>query len=131
MHCPCTRHLMQKHKFSVRCPSVIFIETTLGPPKHENSCVDISYPGCTEMHYVTRRSNRMQKHMFGVACPRRPFMETALGPTVHEKLCVDIWCPRRSGMHCVTHRFHRMQKHKFGVTCPDAFYRNHTGPTRA
>jgi hypothetical protein len=28
-------HKMQKHKFSVMCPSALFMETALGAPEHE------------------------------------------------------------------------------------------------
>jgi hypothetical protein len=78
-------HGMQKHKFSVICPGVLFMESTLVPPLHEKWCVDISRPVRTGMHYVTRRSHRMQKHKVGVMCPSSLFMEAAPGPPEHEK----------------------------------------------
>jgi hypothetical protein len=52
-------HRMQKDKFGVTCPDALFMETTLGPLEHKKWCVDISCPGCTEMHYVARRSHWM------------------------------------------------------------------------
>jgi hypothetical protein len=78
-------HRMQKHMFGVTCPDTLFMETALGPPKHEKYCINISHPEHTGMHYMTRRSYRMQKHKFSVTCPGAHFLETALGPTEHEK----------------------------------------------
>jgi hypothetical protein len=46
-------HRMQKQKFGVTCPDALFIKSILVPPGHEKYCVDISFPGCTELHYVT------------------------------------------------------------------------------
>jgi hypothetical protein len=43
----------QKHKFGVRCPSALFMETAQGPPEHKNGCVDVSCPRNTKMNYVT------------------------------------------------------------------------------
>jgi hypothetical protein len=65
--------------------NVSFLETALGPPKHEKYCINISRPGLTGMHYETRKSHQMQKHMFGVTCPDMLFIETAPGPPEHEK----------------------------------------------
>jgi hypothetical protein len=28
-------HWMQKHKFAITCPNVLFMKTALGPPEHE------------------------------------------------------------------------------------------------
>jgi hypothetical protein len=81
----CMSHRMQKHKFSVTFPGVLFMETAPGLPKHKKYRVYISLPGCTKMHYVTCRSHRMQKHKFYVTCLGAFFMETAPGPPEHEK----------------------------------------------
>jgi hypothetical protein len=70
-------HWMQKHKFGVTCPTALFVEFLLVPPKHEKYCSDFSRPRRTGMHYVTLRSHRMQKHKFGVMYPDALFMETA------------------------------------------------------
>jgi hypothetical protein len=67
------------------CPSALFVESILVPPEPEKWCVDISRPGCTEMHYVTRRSLRMQKHKFGATCHNTHFVESVLVPSEHEK----------------------------------------------
>jgi hypothetical protein len=40
-------HQMQKHKFVVTCPSVLFMETAPSPPEHEKDCVDVLRP---QMH---------------------------------------------------------------------------------
>jgi hypothetical protein len=45
-------HQMQKHKFSVTCPIVHFIETTPGPPNQEKYYVDVWCPERTEKIYV-------------------------------------------------------------------------------
>jgi hypothetical protein len=44
---------MQKHKFNVICPDVLFMETAPHPPEHETWWVSILCPGWTGMHYVT------------------------------------------------------------------------------
>jgi hypothetical protein len=63
----------------------LFMETAPGPPEHEKECVDVSWPGCTGMHYVTHRSHWMQNHKFSVTCPVVLFMKTASGPPKLEK----------------------------------------------
>jgi hypothetical protein len=78
-------HRMQKHKFGVTCPGVLFIETALGLPQHEKWCIDVSCPVRTGMHYVTHKSHWMQKHKLSVTCPHVLFMETTPGPPDHEK----------------------------------------------
>jgi hypothetical protein len=74
------RQWMQKFKFGVTCADTLFIETTVGPPKHEKLCINVSCPGLTRMHYVTRRLHRVQKHKFDVTCPII-FCENHTGPT--------------------------------------------------
>jgi hypothetical protein len=76
---------MQKHKFSVMCPSELFVLSTPGPPGHKKLFIGISRPERTETHYVTSRSHRIQKHKFGVTCPDVLFVESVLGPPEHEK----------------------------------------------
>jgi hypothetical protein len=61
--------LMQKLKFSVTCPGMLFMETTPGPPKHEKYCVDVLLPSHIEKHHMTPRSHRMEKHKFGITFP--------------------------------------------------------------
>jgi hypothetical protein len=78
-------HRMQKHKFYITCPSALFMETILGPPKHEILCIDILCPGRIRMRYVTRRSHQMQKHKFNIMCPGAFFIESVLVPPEHEK----------------------------------------------
>jgi hypothetical protein len=105
---------MQKQKFGVTCSSALFMETAPGLPEHEKYCVDVSLPGLSEMHYVTRSSHRMQKHMFGVTCPDAHFIETARArKIVHQ--CFASGC---TGLHYVTRKSHRMQKHMLGIMCP-------------
>jgi hypothetical protein len=66
-------------------PSTLFMEITSGPPEHEKGCADVSHPGCTRMHYVTRRSHQMQKHKSGITCPDALFAISILVPPEHEK----------------------------------------------
>jgi hypothetical protein len=73
-------HRMQKQKFGVTCPDMIFVESVLVLPEPKKSCIDVSCSGCTEMHYVTRRSHPLQKHKFGVTCPHA-FYGNRTGPT--------------------------------------------------
>jgi hypothetical protein len=75
----------EKLGFDVSCLTALFIDTAPGPQEHEKQSVDISFPGCTRMQYVTNRSYRMQKHKLSVTCHDMLFMETALGPTKHKK----------------------------------------------
>jgi hypothetical protein len=75
----------KKYKFDTTCPSTLFMEITSGPPEHEKGCADVSHPGYTGMHYVTRRSHRMQKHKFGVTCPDALFIISVPVPPKHEK----------------------------------------------
>jgi hypothetical protein len=84
LHDPHRSHQMQKHKFGVTCSDALFVESAPAPPKHEKLCIDISWPGRTGMHYVTRRSLRMQENKFGVMCPSVFFMEAAPDPPKHE-----------------------------------------------
>jgi hypothetical protein len=65
-------------------PGAIFMEAAPGPPEHEKYWVNVSWPGCAGMHYVTRRSHRMQKHKFRVTCPDALFLLTAPGPPKHD-----------------------------------------------
>jgi hypothetical protein len=67
------------------CLAASFVETALGPPEHEKSCVDFLLLGRARMHYMTRRSRRMQKPKFSVMCPGMLFMVSAPGPLEHEK----------------------------------------------
>jgi hypothetical protein len=69
-------HRMQKHKFSVTCPEVLFVEFIPVPHEDEKLCVDVSRPESTRMHYVTHRTHRMQKQMFGVTCPSALYVES-------------------------------------------------------
>jgi hypothetical protein len=78
-------HSMQKHKFGVTCPAVLFMETAPGPPEYEKYCIDVSRPGCTGMHYVTCRSYWMQKGKFSVTSPRVLCLESVRGSPEHEK----------------------------------------------
>jgi hypothetical protein len=58
-----------KHKFNVTSPDAFFMRNAPIPHEHEEKCVDVSFPGGTEMHYVNCRYHQMQKHKFGVRCP--------------------------------------------------------------
>jgi hypothetical protein len=80
-------HQMQKHKFRVKCPGMLFMETASSPPEHENLCIDVLRHGPTGMHYVTRRSHRMQKHKFGIMCSDVVFTETTLGDLSMKIVC--------------------------------------------
>jgi hypothetical protein len=75
---------MQKHKFSVSCPDMVFVESVQVPPEHKKQRVDISRPGCTEIQYVTR-SHWMQKRTFGITCLDIIFVESVPFPPEHEK----------------------------------------------
>jgi hypothetical protein len=50
-------HWMEKHKFGVKGPDALFIDTARGPHELEKSWIEVSRPKSTEMHYVTRRSH--------------------------------------------------------------------------
>jgi hypothetical protein len=78
-------HQLQKHKFGVKYPGALFMETRLGPPEHEKYCIDISHPGRTRMHYVTCTSHRMKKHNFGITCPGALFVESLPVPHEHDR----------------------------------------------
>jgi hypothetical protein len=84
------------------CPSALFMETALGAPEHEIWYIDISRPGRTVVHYVTRSSHQMQKHNFYKMCPSTLFIEIVPGPHKHEKYRNDISRPGSTGMHYVT-----------------------------
>jgi hypothetical protein len=79
-------------------------------------------PGCTGMHYVTRRFHWMQKHIFGVTCIVALFVESVSVPHKHEKWRVSILCIGHIRTYYVTRRSQWMQKHKFRVTCPAALF---------
>jgi hypothetical protein len=68
-------HGMQKHKLSVTCPSMLFMETAPGSHEHEKQFV-VVYPRHTGMRYVSHRSHQMQEHKFSVLCPDMLFIET-------------------------------------------------------
>jgi hypothetical protein len=72
---------MQKHNFGVTCLGVLFVESIPVPPENEKYCIDVSRPGHTRMHYVTRKSHWMEKHKFSVTCPSALFMDNRTGPT--------------------------------------------------
>jgi hypothetical protein len=40
-------HRMQKHNFGITCPIALFMESALGPPKHEKYFVEVSCLKCT------------------------------------------------------------------------------------
>jgi hypothetical protein len=46
-------HQMQKHKFGVTCPDVLFMKIALGPPEHEKQHIDIRRHECIGINYVT------------------------------------------------------------------------------
>jgi hypothetical protein len=75
-------HRMQKHKFGVTCPDVLFIKSIPVPPEHQKYCVDVSHTG---MHYMTHRSLRIKIHMFSVTCPGGLFVESVLVRPEHER----------------------------------------------
>jgi hypothetical protein len=62
-------HQIQKHKFSVTCTIMLFVETTPGPQEHEKYCIHVSRPGCTRKHYKSHRSDQVQKPKLRVTCP--------------------------------------------------------------
>jgi hypothetical protein len=66
-------------------PSVLLMETSSSPPKHEKYCVDISHPGRTRMQYVTHRLHRMQRHKSNVMCPSRLFVKSVPVQPEYEK----------------------------------------------
>jgi hypothetical protein len=81
----CRSHQKQKHKSSVTGIGALFLENTLVPPKHEKSCINVSFPRRTRMQYMTHRSHRMEKHKFNVSCPDMLFSESVPIPPKHEK----------------------------------------------
>jgi hypothetical protein len=75
-----------KHKFGVTCLGAHFLESVPLHPSMKNS-VDVSRPGHTGMHCMTRISDRMQKHKFALTCPVALFVESILIRPEHEKQC--------------------------------------------
>jgi hypothetical protein len=67
---------MQKHKFDITCPDMLFMKTAPVPQTHKKWCIDVLHPGNSGMHYVTRRYHRMQKYKFDVRCPDMLFVES-------------------------------------------------------
>jgi hypothetical protein len=59
-------HRMQKHKFGITSPELLFVKSVSVPPSMKNSTSTIRSPNPTGLHYVTRRSHWMQKQMFSV-----------------------------------------------------------------
>jgi hypothetical protein len=94
---------MQKKKFGVACPGVLFLEIAQRPPEQGKLCVDILRPLCTKMHFMTHRSHWMQKHKFGVTCPGLLIMETAPNPPEQEKECIDVSRRWFTEKHYMTH----------------------------
>jgi hypothetical protein len=76
---------MQKHKLGITCPDTLSVESVLVPFKHKKLCVNVSHPGLTGMHYMTRRYHRMQKHKFGVRCCNTLFVESVPVPPEQKK----------------------------------------------
>jgi hypothetical protein len=76
---------MQKHKFSITCPAVLFVQSIPVPSEHRKYCADVSCLRRTRMHYVTGRSHQMQKYTFGVMCPDALFVESILVAPEYEK----------------------------------------------
>jgi hypothetical protein len=64
----CISHRIQKHKFDVTCPNVLFMEAAQVPSEHEKLYVNILRLSDTGMHYVTDRYHLIQKHKFKVGC---------------------------------------------------------------
>jgi hypothetical protein len=48
---------MQKHKFGITCPDVLFVESVPVPLEQEKRCIDVSRPGRTGINYVTCRAH--------------------------------------------------------------------------
>jgi hypothetical protein len=57
-------HQMQKHMVSVTCLGMLFMKSVPVPPENYKERIDISFPGRTGMHDMTRTSHRVQKHKF-------------------------------------------------------------------
>jgi hypothetical protein len=91
---------MQKYKFDVTWPDVLFMETALVPPEHDKQWVDVSRPRGTRMHYVTHRYHRIQKCKFSVTCPIALFLESILIPTEHENSASTFHAP--DAQECTT-----------------------------
>ena len=78
-------HWMRKHKFSVTCPVVLFVESEPVPPEHEKLCAEVSCPRLTRMTYVTSISHQRLKHKFSVTVPSALFVESEPVRLEHEK----------------------------------------------
>jgi hypothetical protein len=76
---------MQKYMFSVTCPDVLCLRSSLGPPEHERYYIDISHLGHTRPLYVIHRSHQMQKYKFTRTCPLTHFMGSVPGPLEQHK----------------------------------------------
>jgi hypothetical protein len=78
-------HQMQKQKFGITCPDMLFTETVLTHTIMKHNASLFSGPGRTGMHYATSRSHQMQKHKFSVTYPSILFKETTPVPPEYEK----------------------------------------------
>jgi hypothetical protein len=76
---------MQKQKFSVTYPDVLFVESVPDLPEHKKLYIDISRPRRAGMLYVTRRSHRTQNHKFNITCLGALFVEFVPIPPEQEK----------------------------------------------
>jgi hypothetical protein len=76
----------QKHMFDVTCRIALCVGPTLGPPRKEKECIDVSCHGQTRISYMTHRSYRIQKHKFGASCPDTLFVGSALDTPKLEKI---------------------------------------------
>jgi hypothetical protein len=78
-------HWMPIHKFNVTCPVALLVGHGLGPPEHEQCCIDVSCPGRIRTYYMAYKLHWIQKHKFCVMTPETFFVGSAPGPPDHEK----------------------------------------------
>jgi hypothetical protein len=112
---------MQKHKFGMTCPGMLFTKTAPGPPSMKNSASMFCALNAPE--YTTwPQTPPDAKHKFSVTSPGGAVYKNRTGPTWARKIVCRRCTPGRTRMHYVTRRSHRMQKHRVCVTCLDALF---------
>jgi hypothetical protein len=77
-------HCMQKNRFGVMFPGVLFVESYWSHLSKKIVCQRF-VSQTHEMHYMTHRSHRMQKHTFCRMCPNALLVESVPVAPEHKK----------------------------------------------
>jgi hypothetical protein len=76
---------MQKQKFSVTCPDVLFLKSVLVPPEQEKESVNVLSPDAPECTMLPADPSKCKKQKFGTTCPEALFVKSVLVPPELEK----------------------------------------------